>query len=218
LYNFDLDDSVTPNVVRISQVTTKYSEPNGSNREGEADDIDDEYNAMVDSINQYKGFYIGRYETSIRNGNTAQTTAGAAPLIGDDWYNIYSIEKSYVVDNNITSVTSGMIYGSEWDQVMIWMKDIKNTTQAVTTYYILNPSGMGWYNNDSTGTANNTGTLPTARVKNIYDMAGNVWEWTQEIQRNSGSKGFATFHVFRDVIYRDYGVNDGSRMQLYINP
>jgi len=49
-----------------------------------------------------------------------------------------------------------------------------------------------------------TGTAEGTKVKNIYDMAGNMWEWTTEIGRGV-SKYFAGFSVLRGCGYSHNG-------------
>ena len=76
---------------------------------------------------------------------------------------------------------SNMIYGSEWDQIMIWMKDVKNTNDN-TKYYILDSSYMGNYSTSSGGTGSPqvTGYLEKYSVKKVFDLGGNLWDWTTE--------------------------------------
>ena len=57
-------------------------------------------------------------------------------------------------------------------------QDIKNS-------YVSNSAGKGNYNENENknkwkGTVAKTGSSPDYKVKNIYDMAGNVREWTME--------------------------------------
>lgn len=91
---------------------------------------------------------------------------------------MYQKQKLYTDNNSITTATSGMIYGSQWDQVMIWMRGVKNPN-ASNKPFILNSMGMGNY----------IGVYPMKtgvndyKVNNIYDLAGNVIEWTQEVSR-----------------------------------
>ena len=51
-----------------------------------------------------------------------------------------------------------------------------------------------------------TGTSEKTKVKNIYDMAGNMWEWTTETGKhnNSGTK----YAVFRGGSFRHHGSSD----------
>ena len=134
---------------------------------------------MVGKVYEYGGFYIGRYETSI-NGASMQSKEGQIPMNSINWWAMYKNQKVY---NSNNKMESSMIWGSQWDQVMIWMKDEMNTAQSKP--YILDSTGMGWYtNNYSAGnSAHKTGIQVGEnknRVKNIYDMGGNVYERTIE--------------------------------------
>ena len=140
---------------------------------------------MVKKVYAKSGFYIGRYETSI-NGASMQSKANQPPmtaeaLSGNKWWGMYAKQKVY---NSNNKMTSSMIWGSQWDQVMIWMKEVENPGKA-NPFYVLDSTGMGWYeNNYSTGNPTQTTGIPVGenknRVKNIYDMAGNMRDWTIE--------------------------------------
>lgn len=84
---------------------------------------------------------------------------------------------------NNTGVKSTLIYGVQWDAIMRWMKEIENTSATEASpanKYILDSTGMGNYSDsDDTNNPAATGTN-NYEVKNIYDMAGNVYEWTME--------------------------------------
>lgn len=84
---------------------------------------------------------------------------------------------------NNTGVKSTLIYGVQWDAIMRWMKEIENTSATKTSpqnKYILDSTGKGNYSDsDDTNNPAATGTN-NYEVKNIYDMAGNVDEWTME--------------------------------------
>ena len=95
-------------------------------------------------------------------------------------------EKHLSKSNN---VKSSMIWGSQWDQIMIWMKGIENTVNSTNgQYYVTNAVGMGNYGNISgvdDGWSNEDESAPTGyqenyKVKNIFDLAGNVYDWTLE--------------------------------------
>ena len=76
-----------------------------------------------------------------------------------------------------------MIWGSQWDQIMIWMKDVENTNK--NSYYIINSLTMGnlGTSDDTTSGLSATGFYS---VKNIYDLAGNVYDWTLEALNTNG--------------------------------
>ena len=94
-----------------------------------------------------------------------------------------------------------MIYGSQWDQIMIWMKEVKNTEDN-SKYYILDSSYMGNYSTPSGGTGKKqvSGYKNAYGVKQIFDLGGNLRDWTTE----AGS----TYHrVLRGYYYYDDGSN-----------
>ena len=65
---------------------------------------------------------------------------------------------------------------------MIWMRGIRNESQ--NSYYVINAVGMGNYGtgDDDTNTSAPvaTGNREAYNVKNIYDLAGNVNDWSLE--------------------------------------
>lgn len=151
--------------------------------------LQEDFNKMVERVDQIGGFWIGRYETSNMSNETTTTydesnkikvniVKGTTNGISNiTWYRMYAQEKIYA-DSIETSFSSNMIWGCQWDQVMIWLKDIDNSSQ--NTKYILNGLRMGNYNS---GVIRNTGYYKT---RNIYDLGGNVSEWTME--RNGGKR------------------------------
>lgn len=141
--------------------------------------LQNEYNQMVASVVSKGGFYVGRYETSLNNGDI-QSKPNVTPISSINWYNMYQKQKLYERNNSIEGMISAMVYGSQWDQIMIWMRDIKNSN-AFSSPYIYDSTNMGWYSNNSGSYIHSTGTLASAKVKNIFDMAGNTPEWSQDI-------------------------------------
>lgn len=80
---------------------------------------------------------------------------------------------------NTAEIASSPVYGSQWDAIMEFIR-INNLSYlldyAQTTY-----SQFGNY----TGTLKLTGADPAYKVNNIYDIAGNVNEYTIEIYPSS---------------------------------
>ena len=146
-----------------------------------------DYNKMVENIVKNEGFWVGRYETSNMVANCTQDNTNRVTIIKDtqkgisdskyitdgsglNWYRMYAQQKNYTTVAALdTNMTSSMIWGSQWEQIMFWMIDINNESQ--NSKYIVNSVGMGNY----TGTIRETGFYA---VKNIYDLAGNVADWT----------------------------------------
>ena len=197
-----------------------------------AKQLEAEFYAMATSVAKYGGFYIGRYETGKLNTDTPVVQEGINEGIGNvTWYNAYKRSKNVVYDNKNTknaSVTSSMIWGCQWEQVMFWMKDIENTT-------ITNSDGSHpAYITDSTGMANYSinskmqSIKPTGQygVNKIYDMAGNVSEWTLEAYSTNkrvvrGGNRSDKEHCSASYRWADAPTGSwdhyGSRVAIYIN-
>ncbi len=161
--------------------------------------LQEEYNKLIRRVKNDKGFWVARYETSLDAKNNAQSKKNQKVATNITWYDMYSIEKTLSTEKT----TSHMIWGSQWDQIMIWFKDIKNNTgDKASRFYLIDSSNMGNYLDtvikDEKGKdlkkageafRFKTGELDT-KVKQIYDLAGNVWEWTME-------KNFTTLRTIR---------------------
>ena len=144
--------------------------------------LQEEYNEMIESVDRYGGFYIGRYET----GNLAENTStepvvvkGNDSIGGVNWY--YQYQNSKLIGAN-KNVVSTMIWGSMFDRVLIWLTETGDKTYSD----IMDSRSWGNYD-DSTGAAATnsgskqpTGTNEAWQANNIYDLAGNVSDWTIE--------------------------------------
>ena len=176
------------------------------------------------SINKYKGFYVGRYETTINNG-TIGSQKGATVLTAHTklpnykyyrWYGLYKAQKDLYGNNS--NVFSSMITSKEWNTIMTFTgyEGAKRATSTYTT------------KPDLTGSAYKGTTDTYDLTKNIYDLAGNVWEWTLK----ANGSDYACYRVIRGGRYSDdddsasgtYSSNSpdcsvssyGSRLALYI--
>ena len=147
----------------------------------------DEYNEMIASIGKYGGFYIGRYELS--GTVTDPTEKSGVTLTKTNWYNLYNACRSSKLQAS-DKVKTQMIWGIQWDVACDF---IANKGEQKN---IKDSSNWGNYS-DSTGNAKvtvtengtetkkygskqNTGYSEYWKANNIYDLAGNCWEWTQE--------------------------------------
>ena len=163
--------------------------------------LQQEYNEVVKSVYENQGFYIGRYETSgMVNSNTNATVksvAGTKTGIGTvTWYRMYAQQKKYAENNQLTSVKSTMIQGAAYDQVM---KFVENGERPDGQPYNIKTAGnVGHDLSDmyQTGGLNYSGSVQyNDKVKNIYDLEGNVLIWTTEASSSS-------FRVFRGRLLR----------------
>ena len=143
-----------------------------------ADSFVAEYKAMSDSIKKYKGFYIGRYELTGSVDSPAEKKGTS--LTNTNWYNLYKACQN-VVQDETGIVKSTMIYGVQWDAVCSWLKQSGFDTDS-------NSSSWGNYSNSTgdayiegkSGSKQDTGYSEYWKANNIYDLAGNCYEWTQE--------------------------------------
>ena len=177
------------------------------------DSTTEEYTNMVASVEQYKGFYIGRYEASEGTGSIAQSKRNISP-----WISVSQTTAMAACTNNTTTPNMHLIYGIEWDSALNWLKDnatISSSTKGETKTMSIddiqtNSTSWGNYGN-STGdaatgqweayTLQNTGASEYWKANNIYELAGNVWEWTQE-KYSTG-----TYRAPRGGDYYDAGVS-----------
>ena len=97
---------------------------------------------------------------------------------------MYAKQEKYSSQRDLGMMQSSMIWGSQWDQIMIWMKNVENKVNSENgKYYITNSIGMGNYGITNSGTNENNPSLKNTgvyKVKNIFDLSGNVYEWTLE--------------------------------------
>ncbi len=183
-----------------------------------------EYNSMIASIKANKGFYVGRYEMGIENGH-AVSKLGITPATAYDgctneeagegalrWYGLYSAAKTYT--NSSNSVQSHMIWGAEYDAML---------------NYALEGNDKGKINSTEYGNYGvrllKTGTTQTSdKINNIYDLGGNMWEWTTEANLAGSRVGRgddydgdgipASLRCYYNP--NSYGDGGSSRVALYI--
>lgn len=139
-----------------------------SSLETMATKLKDDYKDMIESVRENGGFYIGRYELGKDSNNKPQVKAGPVKN-NTNWYNLYSACKSFSSGN----VQSRMIWGCQWDQVCRFISTLGDNK-------VSSLEDSTSYGNYSEHTDYKTGTRNNCITNNIYDIAGNYWEWTQE--------------------------------------
>ena len=150
-----------------------------------------EYEEMYKSVTENKGFYVARYEAS-HGSNGAESKQGKDPWRYIAWGNsttevgttgaLYQSQKMYSGKTKY-AVKSTLIYGVQWDAIMLWIDpSYKSGTCNTTTSFVANSSGKGYFNKENPTI---TGSNDDYSVKNIYDLAGNLFEWTMESYNSS---------------------------------
>ena len=152
------------------------------------DNTSKEYENMLDSVKQHKGFYIGRYEASKGSGGIANSKRNVKP-----WIEVSQLEAILGCKNSKIE-SMHLIYGIEWDSTLNWLKDNAIISSSISNdkkileLEDIKENSCSWGNyEDSIGDAKegcnelqNTGNNESWKANNIYDLAGNLWEWTQE--------------------------------------
>ena len=133
--------------------------------------LEDEFNSMVNSIKVYGGFYIGRYETGSLSQTEAVVVKNNTDIGNQSWYTMYNKSKTIAANSNVTTT---MIWGCQWDAVMRWMYNSGDSAKKTYTY---DSTGKGNLNYAGGYSPVPTGSDVRYAVNNIFDMAGNVWEW-----------------------------------------
>ncbi len=180
----------------------KYSEPPA---DGFMANVE-EYYAMMKSVQKYNGFYIARFEAGEENNK----------IVSKKGTNVYNSVDSSIRSSmykGSASVVSTLCYGVQWDATLNFVSD--------TEHNITDSRSWGNYQTSIGAAATNSGTLQTCgtneawKAKNIYDLAGNVEEWTMEY---SGSGCFAlrggAYYYGSAADYRD-GAGMGMSMEFY---
>ncbi|MEI3357250.1 MAG: hypothetical protein V8R81_09840 [Clostridia bacterium] len=236
LYKNSIDDTANKTYSVDSELrepayltNSSYGDASSYNTIGlKLSDMQRDYRNMAAKVAKYGGFYVGRYETSLSNATSTEAKDGdvqskpgviptsAANSATSRWYGLYKIQdKTYTGKNG--SVESSMIWGSQYDAIINWVKNGNNETEKAK---LTNSLG-----NNSGGNVKTTGnnTYANDSINNIRDLGGNLSEWTLEAYNTYG-------RVIRGGYYNDtsspsyrygshpYGTNSnsGSRVTLYI--
>ena len=170
---------------------------------------------MLKSVYQNGGFYIGKYETGIEDtARTSRTEPTETPVIKPNAYPYNYVTCSQAQTLATTKMKSGdrttsLLFGVQWDLVIKYL-ETKGTSQADlktnstnwgnymnNAWNITNenlkytPNGSNWSTaTEKSKTASerillSTGASESFSKMGIYDLAGNVWEWTLEYTSNT---------------------------------
>ncbi len=193
----------------------------------------DEFNVVLNyelldqfiSVKKYGGFYISRYNISKSLAGKPQSIKGVMPWVSINFDDAKKIAST--IENN-EAVKSHLTFGVEYDSVLAWFIE----TDVKTFAEIAKDStkwGNQWNTENSPHKLVETGSREEWCANNIYDFAGNVYEWTQDMNESSylvirgscyDSIGFyfpvAFRHIFEPCYYHDFYDYTGFRAALYI--
>ena len=132
-----------------------------------------------------KGFYLGRYEAGVSTGVRTESSGTSSKVEikpGKDVYNYVTQSEARSLAENMyssDSFTSNLTSSYAWDTALKFLEQTGNSS------YLTNSNQGNYYNTQYGGkTQSNASALietgETQAVKHLYDMGGNVYEWTTE--------------------------------------
>ena len=172
-------------------------------------EYDDAKYKMLKSIYKNKGFWVARYEAGIEKNRISSGSAEEIPISKPNvyTYNYVGRTQAKVLAEKVESgsYTSSLMFGVQWDLILAFMhnkgnidnsllvQDSKNIgNYANNLWSITNEkskyskdNGMNYYGavykkDNSENILLTTGADKSFSEMNIFDMAGNVLEWTLE--------------------------------------
>ena len=188
------------------------------------------YSKMLQSIKQYGGFYIGKYEVGSfdKPVNSNDNTRKAVIQQGAFPYNYVTCSQAEDLSEGLVTgdKTSTLMFGIQWDLVLKYLevnedwdteindasyylkidssswgnyRDIEFSVEQGNKYAIFSNWLLGgWndvpqhyskpiYTSDDSGVLLTTGATKRNSKMNIYDLAGNLFEWTLEKSNRTNS-------------------------------
>ena len=197
------------------------------------------------SVERYKGFYIGRYEAGDKENTEAKTLRSENDVTKTVTIKANQAPYNYVKIAQAVSLAEGfatkqgykaktkLVSSYAWDTTIAFLQkvnsDYGNSSEEGnyrdTTFSYTDITGAR-----QTKASGSTVLVPTGQttpVCNIYDMGGNVWEWTTESYSNPDFpyvlRGSCYYNIFAsspagDRIVDPDGANDrvGFRLTLFM--
>ena len=228
-YNFTKNSDGT---ITTSEYSGSYTEDTtASHDSSRGNAIAKDIEKFKTSANSNHGYYIGRYEAGVVDYNSSVSTSNSnnetnwTGYTGDNIKLVCKKEQqvwNYVTQNKASELSRNM-YGSEakvtsdlinsyaWGTAIVFIQQCGTESNSSTYSHTVGQS--------STSTPQTTGTnilKATSKVDkqcNIFDMAGNCFEWTTETSSNSynpcvtrggtydNSSGHTNYHTNSNTSY-----------------
>ena len=180
------------------------------------------------SVKSKKGFYIGRFESGTEIERTSENDNQTIPLIQKEKYVYNYITRDQANNQAKLMYTQDSVVVSELISSYAWDTVINFLCQTNENGYLLATTTDSEYANINTNSIKRTGEYKLDKFCNIYDLLGNVVEWTTEysginnypfVFRGGGygySNFFLAFRHYASSSYMNSAIDIGFRIQLYI--
>ena len=151
--------------------------------------LQNEYNEIVALVYNAGGYYVGRYETSnitTTKGTAIKVVAGTKSGIASiNWYYMYAQQKAYAANKGLgNKVKSSMMLGTCHDQMLEFV-NVEGKYDVTKVGNALHNRGYDDGPWQTAGLDYTDKTQYKDLSKNIYDLEGNVFEWTTEAYNTS---------------------------------
>ena len=156
------------------------------------------------SVERYKGFYIGRYEAGDKESTKSKTLRSSNDVTKTVTIKANQAPYNYVTRTQAVSLAEGfatkqgykaktkLVSSYAWDTTIAFLQKVNSDYGSSseegnyknTTFSYTDITGAS-----QTKASNSQVLVPTGQttpVCNIYDMGGNVWEWTTESYSYTG--------------------------------
>lgn len=215
---------------------------------------EEEYYKMYYKVKRYGGFYVGRYETGDLTATSERTAVKNSDSIGIKKYlNVYNyvpyklsninnreitgaeeLAINFGKQNDYRTVTTSVMYGVQWDSMLRFVVSNENNVNdsikwgnyPTSEIKYTDINGNSYTKKDGEVRLLKTGSSEETKVKNIYDIAGNCYEWTKEatgsgvriVRGGSYVVGIGQLAAAR-YAYNENTANNaiGFRISFYIN-
>ena len=158
-------------------LNTKLSVLKAVLTEGSLDIEKKEDNALeTNSVLSYGGFYIGRYEV----GEDGTITKNNTPKNNISFADAQTEANAMYNDNTKYGVKSGLLSAAAWERTLQWF--VNSGATSYSESFIQSRGNFSTSVKGGSGRLHKTG-FSEYTVNNIYDLAGNVQEWTTQIDK-----------------------------------
>ena len=197
------------------------------------------------SVERYKGFYIGRYEAGDKESTVAKTLRSSNDVTKTVTIKANQAPYNYVKIAQAVSLAEGfatkqgykaktkLVSSYAWDTTIEFIQKVNSdygSSSEVGNYTDTTFSYTDITGASKTKAKNSKVIVPTGQttpVCNIYDMGGNVWEWTTEfcsgtdypyaVRGGSCGNVFASYPAgFRSPGSDDARAASGFRLTLFM--